>query len=62
MLDTEALSSRDVERHLGVPASEARRVLRERVAQGDDTPLKIHGAWLAPLWWWKQALAGRTNT
>ena len=56
MLDSEALSSRDVERHLGVPAREPRRVLKERVARGDETPLKIHGAWLAPLSWWREVL------
>ena len=56
MLDSEALSSVDVERHLGVPAREARRVLKTRVARGDDTPLKVHGAWLAPLWWWREVL------
>lgn len=59
MLDSEALSSVDVERLLGVPAREARRILRERVARGDDVPEKIHGAWLAPLRWWREALARR---
>lgn len=57
MLDSEALSSVDVERHLGVPAREARRVLKERAGQGDDVPLKIYRAWLAPLWWWISSLS-----
>jgi hypothetical protein len=56
MLDSEALSSIDVEPHLGVPTREAHRVLKQRVDQGDNTPLKIHGTWLAPLSWWREVL------
>ena len=55
----EALSCRDVERLFGVPAKETRTLLKKRVAQGDDVPAKIHiyGAWLAPLWWWREVLS-----
>lgn len=57
ILDSEALS-RDVERrHLGVPASDARRVLKEQVDRSDAVPEKIHGTWLAPLWWSREILS-----
>lgn len=60
MLDSEALSCRDVERLFGVPAHDARARLKERVSRGDPEPLQVYGTWLAPLYWWREVL-GRVD-
>ena len=57
MRDDEALSCRDIERIFGVPAKQARSVLKRRVAEGDGEPLQVHGTWLAPLRWWRAVLS-----
>lgn len=59
MLDSEALSCRDVERLFGVPVNDARAALKQRMAHGDAEPLQVHGTWLAPLYWWREVLDTR---
>ena len=62
MLESEALSCRDIARIWDVPETDARRLLRERVKAGKDGftveggPLKIQGTWLATLGWWRSQL------
>lgn len=58
LVENEALSSNDVARIFpGVTAAQARRAIRRRAASGDPAPLKIKGAWLAPLFWWRTVIA-----
>lgn len=55
--EDEALSCRDAARIFpGISETEARRVLRHRVAEGDSNPQRVHGAWLATLRWWRTVL------
>jgi hypothetical protein len=64
MLDSEALSARDIARLYAdlLTERDARRLLLASVRAGqtgrvvDGGPLKVHGTWLATLSWWREAL------
>ena len=43
----------------GVSEREARRLLLQRVSEGDRNPRKHRGTWRAPLRWWRSVLPER---
>ena len=62
MLDSEALSASDAARVFGVDERACRHLLLAHLRAGQDGfttdggPLKVRGAWLATLSWWREVL------
>lgn len=64
MIDSEALSARDIARLFPdtIAERDARRLLLDRVRAGetgwdvDGGPIRVHRIWLATLAWWREAI------